>query len=147
MTHISLRRTGTACALALAASTLALGASAAEVAITLTGVEARSGPLYVSLQSEDQFMREEAAAGIKINIPATGSPTYTLDVPAGDYALVVWHDDNGNGQFDRADNGEPLDGWAMSHGSELQGFPSFEMVRFEVSETGAAITEAMTYGR
>lgn len=147
MAYVSPHLTRMACTLALAAATFTLSASAAEVTITLTGVQARNGPLYVALQSEDQFMQEAATAATQTDVPAKGSLTYKLDVPAGNYALVVWHDDNGNGVFDRAENGIPLDGWAMSRSAELQGYPSFEMVSLEVPETGAAISENMTYGR
>ncbi len=129
-------------ALALAAT-----ASAADLTVTLEGVEARGGPLYISLQTEDQFMKEEAIAGDRTEAPQAGNLTYTLSVPAGKYALVVWHDDNGNGEFDRQEDGQPLDGWAMSHSADLRGFPTFAAVSVDVPESGAAITEPMIYGR
>lgn len=126
---------------------IAATASAADLTITLEGVEARGGTLYVSLQSEGQFMKEEAIAGQQTPVPEAGNLTYTLSVPAGKYALVVWHDDNDNGEFDRQEDGQPLDGWAMSRSAELRGFPAFADVSVDVPESGAAITEPMIYGR
>ncbi len=142
MNHITPALTGLIAALALAGT-----ATAAEITVTLDGVEARGGTLYVALQTEDQFMKEEAIAGEKQDAPGSGSHTFTFDVPAGQYSLSVWHDDNGNGEFDRMEDGQPLDGWAMINGTELRSFPTFAAVSIDVSDAGASITEPITYGR
>ena len=94
MTHIHPAIAGLITALALAGT-----AAAAEVAVSIEGVEARGGTLYVALQSKDQFMQEGAVAGTVIDTPPAGTATLTLTVPVGRYALSVWHDEEQQWHF------------------------------------------------
>ncbi|MBN8551470.1 MAG: DUF2141 domain-containing protein [Caulobacterales bacterium] len=120
-------------------------AQAGDVTVTLTGVEARGGQLLVALQTRDQY-RQQAGFGEIIANPAAGTMTLTFrDVPAGDYALSVMHDENGDYQMQAAPNGIPLEGWAASRGAELRSEPTFDMVRVSVPAAGASLTEPMFY--
>ena len=130
-----------------AALSLNYAAHAAPLTVNLSGIEARGGNLYISIQTEDQFMKEEGRGEI-IKAPAAGDQTFTYDVPEGVYAVSIWHDDNDNGTFDMgATTGMPLDGWAMHNGLKLRGAPTFDAVSIEVPASGAAVSEAMIYGR
>lgn len=138
-----------AVAISLAATVAALltagAAQAGDVTVTLTGVQARGGQVLVTLQARDQFMQ---AGGFsqRIEAPAAGPLTVTFqDVPAGDYALSAFHDENGDYQMQAAANGIPEEGWAMSNGDALRGPPTFDLVKVSIPETGGAITEAMRY--
>lgn len=133
---------------ALTGSALALcaAAQAAPLSVTLDGIEARGGTLFVSVQTEAQFTKEEGIAGEAVEAPEAGSRTFAFDVPEGAYAVSVWHDDDGDGEFTMGPSFMPLDGWAMS-GPPLQGPPSFEDVAVEVGEDGAEASMSMTYGR
>jgi len=124
---------------------IAGAAHAAPLTVDLTGVEARGGKIYISIQTEDQFMKEEGFG--KIIETVTTDLSETFDLPEGRYAVSVWHDDNGNGTFDRAANGMPEDGWAMHNGKALRGLPSFADVSIDVSSAGATVSESMIYGR
>src|SRR5436305_9423799 len=73
---------------------------AADVRVELTGVRA-GGTLYVQLQNRAQFMGNDRVAGQRVAAPAAGSVSVDLgEVPPGEYAVSVWHDDNGNQRFD-----------------------------------------------
>lgn len=97
-------------ALALAAPG---AATAGPVTVDLSGLRA-GGTLYVQLQTRDQFLGPQRTAGQRIGAPAAGALSVELgEVPPGDYAITVWHDDNGNDQYDvDPRTGAPLDGWA-----------------------------------
>ncbi|MEE4211219.1 MAG: DUF2141 domain-containing protein [Parvularcula sp.] len=119
-------------------------AHAAELAVTLNGVEEHDGTLYVSVQNESEFMGNRGTAGeMSANVKA-GTAQYSFDVPEGRYAVSVWHDINANGVFDMGEDGMPLDGWAMS-AENLRGEPTFDEAAVEVGPKGAAITLQMTY--
>lgn len=132
----------------LAASAALLGAGAAQagdVTVTLTGVQARGGQLLVALQTRDQYRQEAGFADILAN-PAGGTVTLTFrDVPAGDYALSVLHDENGDHQMQASEIGIPMEGWAASRGAELRSDPTFDMVKVSVPAEGATLTEPMFY--
>lgn len=134
--------TGAALTAMMATAGVAL---AGDVTVTLMGVEKASGPLYVSLQTEEQFMLEEAAYGEKLDDPKAGATSVIIaDVEDGDYSVSVWHDIDGDGVFDRNEYGIPLDGWAMSGDLSMQRPPTFEETRITVNG-GAEVTLDMVY--
>ena len=126
---------------------LAGGAHAATLTVDLSGVEARGGKLYISVQTKDQYQKKEGIGDV-IEAPEAGDHTYTYDVPEGRYAVSIWHDDNANDVFDVGGKyGMPQDGWAMHKGMELRSAPTFELVSVDVTAAGATVSEKMTYGR
>ena len=132
-------------ALILVAS--ASAAHAGTLTFTAENVEARGGTLYIGVQTEDQFMQQDGIAGDMIEAPTAGAHTMTFDLPAGDYSVSVWHDLDGDGEFDRTDTGMPLDGWAMINGASLRGAPTFDAVKISVPEAGVSASEAVIYPR
>jgi uncharacterized protein (DUF2141 family) len=137
--------------LTIVASLTALGtavaAQAAPVEIDLTGLRA-GGRLYVQLQTRDQYMGQARAAGRIVEAPAAGSLGLNFDVPPGDYAATVWHDDDGNNRFDvDPATGRPLDGWATINADKLHAAPTFDDVKLAVTAAGAKVPLALRYGR
>ncbi len=131
---------------ALASAALLVGiANAADVIITIEDVRA-GGDLYIALQTEGQFMKNEGDYGEIVQDTEGGDITITLtDIPAGDYALSVWHDIDDDAVFDMSEQGLPEDGWAMSNQSELRGMPTFEIVHFTVADEDVELTESVIY--
>ncbi len=127
---------------ASAAALLSSAAYAAPLTLSLDGVQGE-GPLYVSVQTEAEFMENSGTAGTIVQAPEPGAHEFTFDVPPGAYAVSIWHDD-GNQVFDRDENGWPLDGWAMS-GAMGDGPPSFSDVAVTVDAEGTTVSLDMTY--
>jgi uncharacterized protein (DUF2141 family) len=133
-----------AAALALA---LPAAAQAGAVSVDLSGLRA-GGTLYVQLQTRAQFMGADRAAGQIVRAPTAGTLSLDLgEVPAGDYAVTVWHDDNGNSRFDVDARGAPADGWATVHAAELRGRPTFDQVRLAIPAQGMRVPLTLQYGR
>lgn len=128
--------------IASAAAVLGAAAHAAPLTVSLDGV-AGDGPLYISVQTESEFMQDTGTAGTIVQTPDPGAHAFTFDVPPGAYAVSVWHDD-GNGVFDRDETGWPLDGWAFS-GPVGEGEPRFENVAVPVGPDGGSISLQMVY--
>ena len=125
-----------------------LPAFAAEVAVNLTGLQAKSGKLYVALQKKDEFLLERGTAGQVIDTVEAGTRTITFnDIAPGDYSVSVWHDIDGDGKFSKAENGTPLDGWSILHAETLKDTPTWDQVKFSVPQTGKAVSLAMMYPR
>ncbi len=131
--------------LAAAALILPVAAQAAPLTVTLNGLEARGGTLYIGVQTEDQFMKNEGIAGEKFDAPASGSLTVTFDVPEGAYAVAGWHDFDGDGVFDLSESGMPQDGWSMINGGTHTGLPVFAEASVTVPAGGASIEETVFY--
>lgn len=134
-----------AAALALTAPAVA---AAAPVRIELSGLRA-GGTLYVQLQTREQYMGADRAAGRIVRAPAAGALNLDLgEVPPGQYALTVWHDDNGNSRFDvDPRTGRPADGLAVLHAETLRARPTFDQISFAVPAEGLALPLALQYGR
>jgi uncharacterized protein (DUF2141 family) len=131
----------------IGAGLFALPAQAANLSVHLEGVRAAGGTLYVTVQTREQFMQDNGTAGTVIAAPREGAHDFSYDVPPGDYAVSVWHDDNGNSRFDMSESQMPLDGWAMTNGETLRGEPTFDQVRTPVGSAPAAVRLTMNYGR
>ncbi len=68
------------------------------------------------------------------------------NIPPGRYAMVVIHDENGNGKFDRDALGMPLEGYAFSNNAHATfGPPSFGDASFEYHGGEQWLTITMTY--
>ncbi|HYI48974.1 MAG TPA: DUF2141 domain-containing protein [Allosphingosinicella sp.] len=133
---------------AMLALALPAVAQAGTVAVDLSGLRA-GGTLYVQLQTREQFMGPGRAAGQIVQAPPAGALSLDLgEVPAGDYAVTVWHDDNGNGRFDvDPRTGAPADGWASANAETLRDQPTFDQIRLTVPASGSRIPLALRYGR
>lgn len=129
------------------ASAITLGlagtALAADVTVNLTGVQDRGGAMLVSLQSREQFMKPMGAAGAFA--PATpGTMTLVVrDVPPGDYAVMVMHDEDSNWTLTMKD-GRPGEGLANT-GARITRETTFDDVRIAVPAEGATVTLPITY--
>ena len=132
-------------ALALA---LPAAAQAGPVSVELSDLRG-GGTLYVQLQTRAQFLGGERVAGRIVQAPAAGALRVDLgEVPAGDYAVSVWHDFNGNQrmEIDPTAAAAP-DGWAMRNGEALRARPEFDQVMLAVPTAGARVPLALVYGR
>ena len=119
-------------------------ALAGTVTVPLTNVRPDAGDLYISLQTEDQFMQAAAVTGSKLDNPQTDTVTVTFDdVPDGQYAMTAWHDTIDDGTFTMGPKG-PADGWSMIGAGDLRGMPTFAKNSFTLSGS-ASITESVQY--
>jgi uncharacterized protein (DUF2141 family) len=134
-------------ATSLLAVSAAAPAAAAPLTVELDGVRSGSGRLYVSVQTREQFMRDGGVAGSVTTAPTAGAHRFSYELPAGEYAVSVWHDDNGNGRFDKDESFVPLDGWAMVGGDSLRAEPRFELVRTVIGNAPVTVRLPMIYGR
>jgi uncharacterized protein (DUF2141 family) len=129
-------------------STAAAGSAlAADVNLTVTGVEARGGQMLVSLQSRDQFMKPTGAAGTFA--PATGGTMVLTvkDVPPGDYAVTILHDEDSSWSMARKPDGRPAEGYAMSGKPTAGRAPTFDEVKITVPANGASLSLPIAYPR
>ena len=131
-----MRRSATAVALV---ASLAAGASSAEgpsgtVAVEVRGLRNGSGLLRAKLvASAEGFPASDAHVVAKQKHPIRAERVRMAfyGVPYGAYALVVLHDEDGDGALGRGWLGLPAEGLAFSNDARIRrGPPSFEEARF-----------------
>ncbi|MBV7534826.1 DUF2141 domain-containing protein [Duganella sp. sic0402] len=116
-----------------------LPAHAADLTIRVDGVANAEGNIKVAIfNSADTFLAKPVGGA---EAPAReGSVQMTVkNLPAGEYALAVYHDANNNGKMDRNMMGMPTEDYAFSNNAlGKRGAPRYEDARFALPEAGAA---------
>lgn len=124
-------------ALILAAAIMASGPAFAEgqpMTVRLNGVEHDQGTLRVALFSDPKtFRKADQAFAAQETQASAGTVTVVFDeVPAGQYAVMAYHDENANGELDLRFGMMPTEGYGLSNNPKVMGPPSFKDSQFEV---------------
>ncbi len=126
-------------------------AFAAELDVTVSGLRSDLGEVHVAVYDDaDRFPKDGeslADAVVAASGAAAGKVTVTFkDLAAGKYALAVYHDENGNNEFDQGILGVPLEGYGFSNGASVFfGPPDFAAAAIVLAEPAANIKIRMTY--
>jgi uncharacterized protein (DUF2141 family) len=142
-----LRSLGSGLVITLMVTGLAGAARNGTVTVKVSGIEpARGGTIVALLQNRDQFL--DPTAWVARDTARASSAELTLtfpDVRPGDYAITLVHDTNGNGAMDYANDGSPLEGYAIPGVGPLDHMPSFDEVKVTVPDGGVTLDATMTY--
>lgn len=113
-------------------------ANAAELDVRILNIESMDGQLMVAVMaSKAAFAGDEAPVLSVILPPKTGLVHFATDaLPAGEYAIRVMHDVNGNSSLDSNLIGMPTEPWGMSNDATGNfGPPKWEDARFTLDES------------
>ena len=130
---------------ALLVACFAPPAFAADLEVRLTGAPDAGKLVFQVYDAADKFgdLRDPAR---EFRLPAQGDGEYVLtDVVAGEIALLVYHDENGNGVLDKNFIGIPRETLAISNNYQPKGPPSFSRARFTLAEEGATVLDLDLY--
>lgn len=119
---------------------LATPALAADLTVTIRGIESSEGQLMIAVVGSEAAFNGDGAAALSLLVaPQSGSVTFSTDaLPAGDYGIRVMHDENGNGDMDANLVGMPTEPWGFSNNAMGNfGPPGWADVRFTLSEDTA----------
>lgn len=120
---------------------------AADLTVVVHGLENSDGKVFVGLfDAPEGFPKTEYAfTGKAVEIDAAAAHCTFDGLKDGSYAVAVFHDENGNGKFDRNFIGMPKEGYGFSnHARASFGPPSFAQARFAL-EGNRTITIEMAY--
>lgn len=131
--------------LTLAAALAAAGAaSAGDLVVELTGVEARPGKLFATLDTKDTFFRPGGRLQ-QVDPQAGVTKVVYKDLPAGEYSFMLFHDENQDGKMAMSPSGMPGEGWALSNADKMMGPPTFEVMKFTVPAEGTTVVVPVIY--
>lgn len=114
-----------------------------KLTVNITGIDPAEGNLEVSLfDSEEDFLKKPWSQKVgKIAEDGTSTVSFSA-LPAGEIAVVVVHDANGNNKLDNGFLGFGAESFAYTENPEnarwyrfLFGRPAFEEAVFEISES------------
>jgi uncharacterized protein (DUF2141 family) len=106
--------------------------------VAVEGLRSAKGDIVVEIYPDDAkrfLVRKAQVNSIHVKLKAR-SVTICLPVPKpGGYAVAVYHDENGDGEFNRSILGLPSEGFGLSNNPPIHlSAPSFASVRFEAGE-------------
>jgi len=136
----------------LAAALVVLGggiapAAAGTLVVQVANLRSGDGEVHFGLwDSSDGFTRNDRklAGGA---LPANSHQALVFEnLPPGRYALAIYHDENGNGKFDRNWVGLPAEGLGFSNDAWINlGPPSFDDAAIEVGDWEETVVVSLRY--
>lgn len=104
-----------------------------KLTIEFSNVTNRTGTLYVGLVNNAATFNGTSYRKTQIQVPASGNFQVTFDqLPAGQYAVKVFQDLNGNQTLDRSGL-MPTEPFGFSNVDMLMAPPSFEETAFDLN--------------
>jgi uncharacterized protein (DUF2141 family) len=116
------------------------------LAVTLTGVEpARGGKIFYAIYNQEELGPNTFLAAGSVD-PTSATVSFSIpDLEPGTYALMVFHDQNGNSAPDFSKNG-PTEGLALGHDPlTLPKQFTFDDIKFDVSRDTSKRSVKMYY--
>ena len=147
--------------LALLLILFALPVNASELRITVEGIRSPHGTILIGLydniksftraielSDKDGFLNDPnrfAAVALRANA-AMKSAVVLTNLDPGQYAIILFHDENGNGKLDKNALGVPTEPYGFSN--NVQGFlgpPAFKKAVMQVNADDKAVRIVLIY--
>lgn len=122
-------------------------AAAAELEVIVQAVEHDRGSIRVSLyHGPEGFPHEEQALRVRERPAAAGTVTARFGgLGPGRYAVIAYHDENGDGKMNRFLGMVPSEGYGLSNNPQVMGPPEFEQAAFGLPAGGGAVEVRLNY--
>ena len=108
------------------------------ITVTVVNVTSDSGKIGFALHNKTSFLKMGIQSENAKIIDGKSTVTFK-DVPAGEYAIVCFHDKNNNDKMDFAANGMPLEDYGSSNNDMTLGPPNFEKAKFVVADKNVSL--------
>lgn len=122
-------------------------ASAADLEVRVDHIAPGPGAIrFILYRGAEGFRHEERAFRVS-KAPAAGATASVRfkDVPPGEYAVMAYHDANGDQKLDLRFGMFPKEGWGLSNNPKVMGPPSFKASSFAMNGQDGSIAITMHY--
>ncbi|MFT4735110.1 MAG: hypothetical protein ACI9K1_002069 [Arcticibacterium sp.] len=117
------------------------------ITISIEGIRNSRGTIGVALHNEaSKFPDGEAFISKEISLSSSGSIEVVFEnVPAGNYAIAIMHDENNSGEIDFNEYGMPLEGFCFSNEAMGEnGPPDFGQASFS-ADSDTKLSSTLIY--
>lgn len=122
---------------------------ASKLTVQVGGIRAARGEVAITVYADDK--RRFLARGgklLRVRTPAAATVRACFWLPPKNYAIAVYHDADGDRDFDRNMVGMPAEGFGFSNNPETMiGLPPLGKVRFRVPPGEGQVSIQMRYLR
>lgn len=125
----------------LLAAAVSSNVLAADLVVKIASVEEAKGKISMAVYNNENDFSKTVLTGVTEKA-VKGEMLFSFpNLPAGDYAVMVYQDVNDNGKLDSNLLGIPKEPWGASlEGTKVFGAPQWADTRFSLSENGTTIT-------
>ena len=114
-------------------------ASGTWVHVIAEGVRSSAGSIAITLYPDvpSRFLAHNGSLYVTFFKATQGTSSGCIFLPKpGVYVIALYHDENGNGHFDRSTIGLPVEGYGFSNNPPtLLGLPSYRSVRINITRS------------
>ncbi len=118
------------------------------IELTITQIRNDKGWIIVSLFDRPQGFPADSAVAIRYFIVEAQQPSLSINIdnlPVGQYAIAVIHDENQNMKLDTNFMGAPIEGFASSGSNRRFSAPKFDSSKFKVISEVIELEIKMNY--
>ena len=117
----------------LIVSVLAQSRDQAAIILKITGFRSEKGQVRIAVFNAAEKWPKDPAYSSTIDVNSSSVTWRVNDVPYGDYAIAIFHDENGNGKMDKNFLGIPVEAYGFSNNQRVTlGPPRWDAVKFSV---------------
>lgn len=144
-THLLLR----VCFFYMISSVIVYAGQSGSIIVDVKGLKSDEGYIDIALHNKaDAFPLKPEMASETLRGRINGRETSMVfnDIPYGEYAVAVYHDEDGNGKMDTNFLGIPREGIGSSNGAKGHfGPPKFADAKFRLNENQKTVVIKMSY--
>jgi uncharacterized protein (DUF2141 family) len=112
-----------------------LAAQNSNLTVKISGLKDNSGIVKVGLYNSEQTFLKTTYKSMISEIKNNQATVTFTGIPAGEYAISTFHDENNNGILDKNMMGIPSEDYAASNNAKgFMGPPSYKDAKFTVSK-------------
>lgn len=121
---------------AIAAAIIALPTFAHELTLSVNNIKSIKGNLLVAVYDKEEHYNTNSnwVAAKQVKVAGTTMSLGFADLPAGNYAIKLFQDENENNQIDMGANGIPTELYGFSNNGGSYGPPSFDEAKVVVDK-------------
>lgn len=119
-----------------------------ELTIKITNIEKIQGDIKIGIFNTDKNFLKEGAAIKNYSIKVTSATAYLkiTDLPAGDYAVSMYHDENSDNECNSNFIGIPKEAFGFSNNVRPKmSAPKYDECKFNLSEDKAITVKLMYF--
>ena len=122
-------------------------AHSADIEVAVSGVRSADGQVKLMLFDRAEGFRKEDKARQVLAMPAMKGEIKGVfhDLPAGQYAILAYHDENGDGKLNLRLGMFPKEGYGLSNDPKIYGPPAFKDSAFQVPDSGTRMNIHLKY--
>lgn len=124
-------------------------AGTSKLTVHVVGVRSTQGNVTITLYPDNKrkFLAKSGKM-LRVRVPAASTVRACVWLSPANYAVAVYHDADGDHDFDRTMVGMPAEGFGFSNNPDTRiGLPPLSAVRFKLSAGDGSVTIQMRYLR